>query len=209
MQSVRRRGLTLGVVLLLLPAAARAEREFEITPSAGVFFGGSFQDSATGRNVGADASASFGLILGLRESPRAHYELLYRFQRTDLSWSVTPAGSPRPGVDIHYLQIGSSYEFPGKRFRPFVAAGVGLTALVPDGAGQDSSTNFSLSLGGGVKIPFSDRAGLRLEGRGYLTVLPSNSQIFCVSSGGASCDVSVEGDTLGQFELMAGVYFEI
>jgi hypothetical protein len=58
-----------------------------------------------------------------------------------------------------------------------------------------------------VKIPVSKRVGLRLEGRGFLTILPESTDLFCVSSGGAACDVRVQGDVFGQVELLAGISF--
>lgn len=82
-----------------------------------------------------------------------------------------------------------------------------MTFLVPTGEGLDSSTNFSLSLGGGVKVPVTGRVGLRFEGRGYMTILPDSTEVFCVSSGGASCAVRVTGDVLWQFQLLGGIYF--
>jgi opacity protein-like surface antigen len=197
----------LGVLLLLVPAAAWAERGFEITPFAGFRFGGSFEDNTTGADLKVGESGSFGLILGLRDTPETHYELFYSFQRTELRGSGTFGGVPLFDLDIHYLHLGGTYEFQSETVRPFISGGVGLTFLDPSGAGLDSSTNFSMSLGGGVKIPFSSRVGMRLEGRGYLTVLPNSTEIFCVSSGGVACAVRVTGDVLGQFELLAGVYF--
>jgi hypothetical protein len=50
---------------------------------------------------------------------------------------------------------------------------------------------------------------LRLEGRGFLTILPDSSTIFCVSSGGVACNVLVQGDVLGQLLLLAGVTFSL
>lgn len=197
----------LGVLLLLAPAAVRAERGFEITPFAGFRFGGSFEDNTTGTDLKVGESGSFGLILGLRDTPETHYELFYGFQRTDLRGGGTFGGNPLFDLDIHYLHLGGTYEFPLEKVTPFVSGGVGLTFLDPSGAGLDSSTNFSLSLGGGMKIPITSRVGVRLEGRGYLTILPDSTEIFCVSSGGAACAVRVTGDVLGQFELLGGVYF--
>jgi opacity protein-like surface antigen len=195
-------------LIVLIPAAAQAERGLEITPLAGFRFGGSFEDNTTGTDFQVGESGSFGLILGLRDTPETHYELFYSFQRTELNGGGLFGGNPLFDLDIHYLHIGGTYEFPGeKKVVPFISGGLGVTFLVPTGAGLDSSTNFSFSLGGGVKVPFSSRAGLRLEGRGYLTILPDSTEIFCVSSGGAACAVRVQGDVLGQFELLAGIYF--
>jgi opacity protein-like surface antigen len=195
-------------LLVLIPAGAQAERGFEITPFAGFRFGGSFEDNTTGTDFKVGETGSFGVILGLRETPETRYELFYSFQRTELNGGGTFGGAPLFDLDIHYLHLGGTYEFPGeKKVIPFISGGLGVTFLVPTGAGLDSSTNFSLSLGGGVKVPISSRVGVRLEGRGYLTILPDSTEVFCVSSGGASCAVRVQGDVLGQFELLAGIYF--
>ncbi len=207
-KSLGLRDLPLGLclLLLLLPASARAERGIEITPFAGLLVGGSFWDGASGDYLHVAGSAGFGLVLGLLDTPRTHYELVYSFQRTGLRGGASDGSDRRDDLDIHYLHVGSTYEFTRERFRPFISAGAGLTALDLDGGG--SSAHFSLSLGGGVKIPLSDRVGLRLEGRGYLTILADSVSVFCISSGGgSSCDVGAGGDSLGQFEALAGLYF--
>jgi len=197
-------------LLVLIPAAARAERGFEITPFAGFRFGGSFEDNTTGTDFKVGETGSFGLILGLRDTPETHYELFYSFQRTDLRGSGTFGGAPLFDLDIHYLHLGGTYEFPGERkVVPFISGGLGVTFLVPTGAGLDSSTNFSLSLGGGAKIPVTGKVGLRFEGRGYMTILPDSTEVFCVSSGGAACAIRVTGDVLWQFELLGGIYFSL
>jgi len=198
--------LALGLLLLLIPAAARAELGIEITPFGGLRLGGSFRESATGESLRIDESAAFGLVLGLQDTPSTQYELLYSFQGTNLTGSETP-GISLPGLDVHYLHLGGTYETSQEGVRPFVSAGVGLTHLVADGG--DSSTDFSFSLGGGVKVPLSDRVGLRLEGRGYLTIFTNSAEVFCVAGGGAACAFSVEGDALGQVELLAGIYFRL
>jgi opacity protein-like surface antigen len=207
----RYRGLlpvAFAALLALIPSAALAERGFEITPFAGFRFGGSFEDNTTGTDFKVGESGSLGLILGLRDTPETHYELFYSFQRTELTGGGIFGGAPLFDLDIHYLHLGGTYEFPGeKKVIPFISGGLGVTFLVPTGAGLDSSTNFSLSLGGGVKVPISGKMGLRFEGRGYMTILPNSTEVFCVSSGGATCAVRVTGDVLGQFELLAGIYF--
>jgi opacity protein-like surface antigen len=196
------------LLLLLLPGAARAEGRIEITPFAGFTFGGNFEDNTTGASLKVGESGSLGLILGYRDTPETHYELFYSFQRTDLRGSGTFGGNPLFDLDIHYLHLGGTYEFPGERkLLPFLSGGLGVTFLVPTGEGLDSSTNFSLSLGGGVKVPVTGRVGLRFEGRGYMTILPDSTEVFCVSSGGASCAVRVTGDVLWQFQLLGGIYF--
>jgi opacity protein-like surface antigen len=197
----------LAALLVLLPAPALADRGVEITPFTGFRFGGGFEDNATGADLTVGEGKSLGLILDVRAAHETQYELFYGVQKTELKGRGLFAGEPLFDLDIHYLHIGGTYLFPGETVRPFLSGGLGLTFLVPDGPGLDSKTRFSLSLGGGAKIPFSKGVGLRLEGRGFLTVLPDGTEIFCVSSGGAICDVRVQGDVFVQFEMLAGITF--
>jgi len=207
LDSPMHRIVLLVALLVLLPAPARANWGVELTPFAGFRFGGSFTDNTTGIDLDADEGKSFGLILGYPATPESDYELFYSFQRTDLKGGGILSGDTLFDLDIHYLHIGGTYLFPGEKVRPFISGGLGLTYFSPDAPGLDSKVYFSLSLGGGAKIPISKRVGLRLEGRGFMTILPENTDIFCVSSGGAACDVRVQGDIFGQFELLAGITF--
>jgi len=201
-------GIVFGsLLLMLIPLSARAEWGVELTPFAGYRFGGGFEDNTTGANLDAAASGSVGLILGVPDTHERQYELLYSFQRTELKGGGISGDVAPFGLDIHYLQIGGTYQLSAEKVRPFLSGGLGMTLFAPDKPGLSSKVYFSLSLGGGVRIPLSNRVGLRFEGRGYLTILPENTQIFCVSSGGAACAVRVQGDVFGQVELLTGIYF--
>ncbi|MGB5195608.1 MAG: outer membrane beta-barrel protein, partial [Candidatus Deferrimicrobium sp.] len=194
---------------VLFPREAVAEWGVEVTPYAGYAIGGSFEDNTTGADLDAREGGIFGLLLDLSDSPETQYELFYGFQRTKVTGGGTLGGDPLFDLDIHYLHLGGTYMFPGDKIRPYIAGGLGATHFVPSGSGLNRKTFFSLSLGGGAKIPLSSHVGLRLEGRGLLTVLPDTTEIFCVSSGGAACRVSVKGDVFGQFLLMAGITFSL
>ena len=145
----------------------------------------------------------------MSDSPDTQYELFYGFQRTKVTGGGTFGGDPLFDLDIHYLHLGGTFMFPRDKIRPYIVGGLGATHFVRRGSGLNPETFFSLSLGGGSKIPLSGRVGLRFEGRGLLTVLPDTREIFCVSSGGAACRVSVNGDVFGQFLLMAGITFSL
>lgn len=197
------------MLLIFIPIPARADWGMELTPFAGFRFGGNFEDNTTGLDLDVDEGESFGVILDVRTTHETEYELFYSVQQTELQGEGLFAGKPLFDLDIHYLHVGGTYLFPGRRGRPFVSGGLGLTYFSPDRPGMDSEVYFSLSLGGGMKIPVSKRVGLRFEGRGFLTVLPDNTDIFCVSSGGAACAVRVQGDVLGQVLLLAGISFRL
>jgi opacity protein-like surface antigen len=192
---------------VLLPEGAAAEPVWEITPFLGYHIGGGFEDNTTGVGLDADEGAAFGLIVGYPQTTDSRYELFYGFQRTRLVSEGTFGGEPVLDLDIHYLHIGGSYRYPEGKVHPFVSGGLGATHFAPSGDGSGSKTYFSLSLGGGVVVPVSGRVALRFEGRGFLTILPESTTVFCVSSGGAACLVNVQGDTFGQFMLLGGLVF--
>jgi hypothetical protein len=194
---------------VLIPVEAGAGWGLEITPYVGYTIGGNFEDNTTGADLDTREGGSFGLALDVSDSPETQYELFYAVQRTKVTGGGTFGGDPLFDLDIHYLHLGGTYMFTRDKVRPYIAGGLGATHFVPHESGLNPKTYFSLSLGGGVKVPISGHVGLRFEGRGLLTVLPDTTEIFCVSSGGAACRVSVKGDVLGQFLLMAGITFSL
>jgi len=194
---------------VLSPGEAGAEWGLEITPYAGYTIGGDFTDNTSGATLDVAEGGSFGLVLGLPDTPETQYELFYGYQRTKVTGGGTFGGETLFDLDIHYLHLGGTYLFPGEKVRPFISGGLGATHFAPHGSGLNQKTYFSLSLGGGAKIPISGHIGLRFEGRGFLTILPDTTEIFCVSSGGAACNVKVQGDVLGQLLLMAGITFSL
>jgi len=194
---------------VLFPAGAGAEWGVEITPYAGYAIGGSFEDNTTGASLDVKEGGSFGLVLDIPDTPETQYELFYGFQRTKVTGGGTLGGETLFDLDIHYLHLGGTYMFPGEKVRPYIAGGLGATHFVPHGSGLNQKTYFSISLGGGVKIPISGNVGLRFEGRGFMTILPDSTEIFCVSSGGAACNVKVQGDVFGQILLTAGITFSL
>ena len=207
------RALLVAAALLLssftFPGEAGAGWGVEITPYAGYTVGGSFEDNTTGASLDVKEGGSFGLVLGVPDTPETQYELFYGFQRTKVTGGGTFGGESLFDLDIHYLHVGGTYMFPREKVRPFISGGLGATHLVPSGSGMNAKTYFSLSLGGGAKIPISGHVGLRFEARGFMTILPDTTEIFCVSSGGAACAVKVQGDVLGQLLLLAGITFSL
>ena len=194
---------------VLFPAIAGAEPGWEITPFAGLHFGGNFEDNATGSSLDAKEGGAFGFILGIPDKIDTRYEFFYAFQRTELAGSGTFGGEPLFDLDVHYFHVGGSYRYMEGKVWPFVAGGLGATHFSPRGDGPGAKTYFSLSLGGGAMVPISGAVALRIEGRGFLTILPEDTEIFCVSSGGAACRVDVQGDVFGQFMLLGGIVFSL
>jgi hypothetical protein len=59
------------------------------------------------------------------------------------------------------------------------------------------------NLGIGYQLPLGERTALRIEARGYATLVNSSGGMFC--SGG--CTISIKGDTLTQGNVQLGLSF--
>lgn len=192
-------------------AQAADPPRFEVTPFAGGRVGGSFDvrdpnDSAVPeQSVDLGSGAGFGLDLGLYRDQQSFYELLYSTQ----SAAVDSANPALDGNDlrIDYLQFGGTLLFPDQSdvYVPYLSLTIGATFLQPDGD-FDSETKFSGSIGGGFRFPISDNVAAILGVRGYLTLLESDTDLFCVSdSTQAGCLVRSSGSTFFQAEGQLGL----
>jgi opacity protein-like surface antigen len=196
-------------LLSATPALAQREdedvavNEFEITPFGGYTVGGEFEDPNDDSERDLNSDVSFGVILGYTtEDPTRHYELYYSNQPTDVE------GTSELDLDVQYLHIGGALDFPqdNRRAIPFVAGGLGATLLSPDRTGFDDETEFSLSLGGGLKIPLSQSISLRFDARAFVTFLDSDTSVFCVSAPPtAACDIRAKSDSFVQFSTSLGI----
>jgi hypothetical protein len=193
---------------MFVSPASKAESNFEITPFVGGRIGGGFDvvNETTGDedSVDLDNGASFGVDLGLYAHDNGFYELLYSTQETSLD-TQDPALS---GLDVRidYLHVGGTAFFPDDRFYvPYVSFTIGATFLEPQRGGYDSETKFSMSLGGGFRFPVAEHMAVVLGLRGYLTLIDSNTDLFCVSGPEqASCLVRSSGSTFFQTEGQLG-----
>jgi opacity protein-like surface antigen len=204
----------IAVAAMAIPVSSTHAAEpprFEITPFAGARVGGSFDvrdlggTSTTEQSVDLGSGAGFGLDLGLYRDQQSFYELLYSTQ----SAAVDSSNPALDGIDlrIDYLQFGGTLLFPEQNaaFVPYLSLTIGATFLQPDGD-FDSETKFSGSIGGGFRFPFSDNVAAILGVRGYLTLLQSDTDLFCVSdSTQAGCLVRSSGSTFFQAEGQLGL----
>jgi len=195
------------ITLIASPALSQNdEGTIELTPYGAYSFGGTFQDEESTAEAELQDSGSFGLILDYQRKDNTQVELIYSLQRTDADVS----GTTVPNVNMHYLQLGGTYQFEAGKVLPFMSATLGGTHIDVDTEGFGSDTFFSFSIGGGLQIAPSSRLGLRLEARAFGTMLRSGSTIFCISdpgNGTAGCAITVSGDVLWQFQTMAGIVF--
>jgi hypothetical protein len=201
-----RRAHALAAALLLVSSAAAApgaRAENSVTVFGGWRASSSFDDDVAQRKVRLRDRAAGSLAFDFALDPSRQLELFASQQSTSLA--VTEIGTNdarRLPVKVTYLHVGGTNFFDGPTGNgPYVAGGLGLTRLTPGLSGFESETKASLSLGLGYMLPFGRFVALRIEGRGYWTLINSSSSLFC--SGG--CTITIKGDTLQQVEMMLGL----
>ena len=184
------------------PALAQAQG-FGLTPFAGWRFGGGVVDLETTDDVFLDDTLVYGLIFSIpwNAKDRSRLELVWSHQDTTVD--LTNVEIPVLDLDVDYLHIGGSVPFAtsNTKVEALLSGGLGATFMRPGLDGAGTQLGFSLSLGGGLLYHVSDRVGIRLEARGWITFTESGAAVFC--SGG--CIVAFSGSGFGQVELTTGL----
>lgn len=197
-------------LVVLAPAAASAAGRFELTPTASYNFGGDIRGEDTDLfdvDLQAADSEAFGITLDIPLAPWVQLELLASRQSTELEFDEGLFGGTTgfADFDVTYFHVGGLFEWGSGQIHPFFVASLGITDLNPDVPGAASETRFSASLGGGVKIFFSDHVGVRLEGRGFWTAL-DNYDTGNDSCCGFDCDCNYDyGAEFTQAQASAGL----
>ena len=191
----------LTVALLVTPwtPALAQDHDYEVTPFIGWRTSSSLEEVNTSASIDLDETSSFGIILSMKKDPDTNYDFLFSRQSTELKSSTSPSNTESLRID--YYQIGGTVFYDYDKFHPFVSGGLGATHISPANGDLSSETKFSLSVAGGLKFPLSQNVGLRLEARGYGTVVSSGGTIMC--SGG--CVAQFKGSLFMQFEASAGL----
>jgi len=192
------------VCLAASPARADEQKHYnnwEITPFVGYMAGGEFEDPTDDSDRDLQAGTSYGLFVDAASEWWRHYEMLYLRQSSEVD------GFEKFDMDVEYLQFGGTVSYPDTEAThviPYFGMTVGAARFSPDQAGLDDETKFAFTIGGGVRVPINDRFSVRLDLRAYGTVLDSDSDIFCVSSGGATCRIKVKSDIFMQYAANLG-----
>jgi Outer membrane protein beta-barrel domain len=205
--SAARCALVLAGCLAAMSAGAADERRhvnnFEITPFVGYMGGGKFENPTDNSERNLEDDTTFGLFVDMvADVPERHYELMFVRQ------SSTVDGAVPIDMDVQYLHIGGtvSYTDTSAHVIPYFGGTVGGTRLSPDASGLSSETALSFSFGGGFKVPLTDHVGLRFDARGFMSLLNSDSALFCSSGpAGGVCAISAKGDTFFQYAAGLGI----
>jgi opacity protein-like surface antigen len=192
--------------LCFAASAARADEAplFQAGLHGGYRVGGSLEDQATGDDRDLQDDSSFAVALELRYGPGddRYYQLWYSRQSTEVD-----DGAETHDADVEYLHVGGTLPFGGwEHAQPYFAAGIGATRFSASGADTDDRTNFSGSAAFGLEIPLARHAAIRLEARGYLTLVDTDGAFFCRSDDGEGvCRIVASGSSIFQAEALAGL----
>jgi opacity protein-like surface antigen len=189
----------LAVAILVTQQTPAFAQDYEITPFIGWRTSSSLEEEGTGATINLDETGSYGFILSMKKSPDTNYDFLFSRQDTELQSTSTP-GTVEP-LRIDYYHLGGTIFYDADKLHPFISGGLGATHITPSNSIYSSETMFSLSVGGGLKFPLTPNIGLRLEARGYGTVISGSGTILC--SGG--CVASFNGSLFMQLEALAGM----
>lgn len=179
--------------------------KYSVMPFGGYRFGGRLAVGDTNTHVDIRSHLSYGAAFDVATDESTQYELFYSRQSTGISGT-----SPAPAdTVIEYLHIGGTVRFTDwQKVQPYFLGTLGATRFSPDSPVGIDRVYFSLSFGGGVRVPLSGHLALRLEARGFATFFNTTTNVFCRSDqAGGLCLLHGSGSTFFQGETLAGLAY--
>jgi len=137
---------------------------------------------------------NYGAKLAYGLSSSTFVELSY--MRSDTEGQFFPYGIGSVGDRIklssNYIQIGGLQSMNLGRIDPYGTVALGLTVWSPKEGGYSSKTQFSATVGAGLKIWLSEMIGIRLQGSMLMPMVFNGVGIGCgIGTGGAGCGGNV------------------
>ncbi len=179
-----------GIASLTVTASANAqwrETKWEVSPFAGYETNGTFTVTPspiaiTVTKLRANANLSFGSFLDYSLTTNAQLEFMWNRNPTTYSEQQSPntAFTKAYHSNIDQFQFGGLFTFLGSehKLRPYIAGGLGFTHEFNTG-GTANRTDFSFSLGGGLKYFVDRHFGFRADARWMPTYANSSLEIIC------------------------------
>lgn len=189
-------------------SAQGAGSKLEISPYMGYVVGGKIRVS-TGDLKVVD-SPNYGIFVEVPVRRGVNAEFYYSYQPTSMNfWSLRDGTTEKLfDMDIHYFMIGGHYEYPTiSNVVWFASAALGASLFSPKNSIYTDEWRFSVNLGGGAKIFFSERVGLRLQALLNIPIQWGGGGFYF---GGGGSGISVGGGTsFVQGNFLAGLVFRI
>jgi hypothetical protein len=180
-----------------LPRWAHAQR-IEVAPFGGYRVGASIGEVDNRPVIDDDGGPSVGVVVdvvfgGLADGLKV--EGVFSRQTADLAVRAgifDPPESVR--VEVDQIQVGGIRDLSDGRVRPFLSGLLGITRYAVPG---DTEVRFSVGVGTGMKVYATRHLGVRLDARGYMTVVDLGGAAVC--AGGCAVRFSVSPAFQGDF----------
>lgn len=177
-------------LFLLAAISTRAQERFEVTPFVGYETSATYPVNGLSGPTGTDPidrlrvndSLAFGTFLDYSLTETAQLEFMWNRNNTSYSAHDILSNSYIRAYhsDIDQYQFGGLYMFrsSAEKLRPYVAGSLGFTHD-SNSNGTPNRTEFSFSLGGGVKYYLTRHIGLRGDLRYLPTYGSSSNELYC------------------------------
>ncbi len=183
-------------------------RRIELTPIYGYSLNGSV--NLYRAKFKMENAAHYGGILSVEVMPGVLGEFSYTRSNTTARYDDFVSGE-RTDYDmmIDYFQLGGVKEVTKGPIVPYGILSLGVTWFNFQTHGVSDHVSFSGVLGGGVKYFFSDRLGIRLQGRLLLPMYFSGGGLFVgIGGGGTSGGVGISTGVIAvQGDFSGGLIF--
>lgn len=174
------------------------ERKIEISPFAG--FQWSTKTYTTGGYLSTKDGVNFGGAIDIAVQRDLQLELLYIYCDTQtrfVSQSFVYPSSQYGDLGVHYMQIGYVKGFKKGNIEPFGVFTLGAVMFSPSDLQLENGTRltlsdtwrFAITIGGGAKIFFSEKLGIRLQARLMMPIYFSGVGMY-VGTGGSGLGVT-------------------
>ena len=197
------------LVLTLLVAAVQTcgAQSVEVVPFGGYRLGGSAAAGSAAKPVVYDANGgvSFGVIVDTTYGPPKEglkFEALFSRER---SWIKVQQGtSPfdpatRVNITVDHYMLGGVQELDETPGRAFIGGLFGLSRFA---APDEVDVRFTIGFSGGAKFFANKHVGLRIDARGYMTIVSLSSGAAACSGG---CVVAFSINPAFQADVTAGL----
>jgi hypothetical protein len=194
----------LSLVLLLSPPAGESPflepTKVHVSAMAGLGFGGDLNVADTQREATFDESAAWSAALEVEVTEGWRFAAMFSRQATHIQ---PPQGFFQVfDVAVERYLVGIQEEKEAGPFWWFGTAWAGATRFIPGPSQLGSDTRFTGALDLGLKYFPTARVGLRVQVRGYYTVVDAQGGALCANG---SCLFVFSGSGLWQGEVGGGL----
>jgi hypothetical protein len=138
---------------------------------------------------------NYGGRLSVGLSTTTYAEITYMRADTEGKfWPYNLSESPSDWIPFssNYVHVAGLQEAHFGPVAPFGTVGVGLAIFSPKSSQLNSKVQFSITLGGGLKLWLTDFLGIRLQGSMLMPMILNGAGFGCgIGTGGSGCGTNV------------------